>query len=50
MVSLVRPLRELEQMGREACLDGAEALSRQVVSELQRVKIFLQENLAQPAV
>jgi CheY-like chemotaxis protein len=45
MVSLVRPLRELEQMGREACLDGAQALSRQVVSELQRVKIFLQENL-----
>ena len=50
MVSLVQPLRELEQMGREACLDGAEALSRQVVSELQRVKIFLQENLALSAV
>jgi two-component system sensor histidine kinase/response regulator len=50
MVSLVLPLRELERMGREDSLDGAEALSRQVVNELQRVKIFLQENLAQPAV
>ena len=50
MVAVVQPLRELEGMGREGCLDGADALGRQVVSEFQRVKVFLQENLAQLAV
>jgi PAS domain S-box-containing protein len=45
IVAVVQPLRELERMGREASLDGAEALGRQVASEFQRVKIFLQNNL-----
>jgi PAS domain S-box-containing protein len=50
MVAVVQPLRELERMGREGSLAGAEALGRQVVGEFQRVKVFLQENLAQLAV
>jgi len=33
-----------------AHLDGAQALGRQVFSEFERVKVFLQENLAQLAV
>ena len=50
MVAVVQPLRELERMGREGSLAGAEALGRQVVSEFQRVKVFLQDNLAPVAV
>ena len=46
MVAVVQPLRELEQMGREGSLAGAASLGRQVVSEFQRVKVFLLENLA----
>jgi HPt (histidine-containing phosphotransfer) domain-containing protein len=46
MVAVLQPLRELERMGRERCLDGAAALARQVVSEFQRVKVFLHDNLA----
>ncbi len=46
MVAVVGPLRELERMGREGSLNGAEALGRQVVSEFQRVKLFLLDNLA----
>ncbi|HEY8187493.1 MAG TPA: response regulator [Pyrinomonadaceae bacterium] len=48
--AVTQPLRELERMGREGRLDGAEALCRQVVSEFERVKIFLRENLPQVAV
>ena len=49
MVAVVQPLRELEQMGRLESLAGAEALGRQVVSEFQRVKVFLQDNLVRVA-
>ena len=50
MVALVEPLRELERMGRENRLAGASLLRVQVASEFARVKVFLQENLAQVAV
>lgn len=50
MVAVVQPLRKLERMGRAGYLDGAEALGRQVFSEFERVKVFLQENLTQLAV
>jgi HPt (histidine-containing phosphotransfer) domain-containing protein len=50
MVAVVQPLRELERMGREGCLDGAKALGRQVFSEFERVKVFLKDNLAPVAV
>ena len=50
MVAVTQPFRELERMGREGRLDGAEALCRQVFSEFERVKIFLKENLPQVAV
>jgi HPt (histidine-containing phosphotransfer) domain-containing protein len=50
MVAVVQPLRELERMGREGSLAGAEALRQQVVSEFQRVKLFLLDNLAPVAV
>jgi HPt (histidine-containing phosphotransfer) domain-containing protein len=50
MVAVVEPLRELERMGREGSLAGAEALGRQVVSEFQRVKVFLRDNLVPVAV
>ena len=50
MVAVVQPLRELERMGREGSLAGAEALVRQVVSEFHRVKVFLRNNLAPAAV
>ena len=50
MVAVVQPLRELERMGREGSLAGAEALGRQVFSEFERVKVFLKDNLAPVAV
>ena len=50
MVAVVQPLRELERMSRQGSLAGAEAMGRQVVSEFQRVKIFLRDNLAPVAV
>ena len=50
MVAVVRPLRELERMGRQGSLAGAEALGRQVLSEFQRVKVFLRDSLVQVAV
>ena len=50
IVAVVRPLRALEQMGREGSLDGAEAFGHQVVLEFERVKVFLQENLKAVAV
>ncbi len=45
MVAMVQPLRELERMGREGSLAGAEDVGRQVASEFRRVKVFLEENL-----
>lgn len=50
MVAVVQPLRELERMGREGSLAGAEPLGKQVVGEFQRVKVFLKDNLAPVAV
>jgi HPt (histidine-containing phosphotransfer) domain-containing protein len=50
MVAVVQPLRELERMGRHESLAGADALGRQVVSEFQRVKVFLQDNLVRVAI
>jgi CheY-like chemotaxis protein/HPt (histidine-containing phosphotransfer) domain-containing protein len=50
IVAVVRPLRELERMGRAGSLSGAESLGQQVVSEFQRVKVFLRENLTTVAV
>jgi PAS domain S-box-containing protein len=50
IVALVEPLRELERMGRVDQLEGAIALGAQVGGELERVKIFLRENLEQVAV
>jgi CheY-like chemotaxis protein len=49
MVAVTQPLRELERMGREGSLAGADALSRQVSSEFERVKVFLKQNLPQVA-
>ena len=46
IVAVLPPLRELERMGREGSLAGAEALGRKAVSEFQRVKVFLRDNLA----
>ncbi len=45
MVAVVGPLRELERLGREGSVGGAAALGAQVTKELERVKLFLQENL-----
>ncbi|MGI9069253.1 MAG: PAS domain S-box protein [Pyrinomonadaceae bacterium] len=45
MVAMLQPLRELERMGRERSLAGAEDVGRQVASEFRRVKAFLEENL-----
>ncbi len=46
MTAVVAPLRELERMGRENCLQGSEVLGAQVNSEFERIKSFLEENLA----
>ncbi|MFL6208777.1 MAG: response regulator [Pyrinomonadaceae bacterium] len=50
MVALVEPLRKLERMGHEQQLADAAPLGLQVGREFDRVKTFLQENLAQVAV
>ncbi|MBC8028875.1 MAG: PAS domain S-box protein [Pyrinomonadaceae bacterium] len=47
ITALVHPMRELERMGREGLLDGAEALGNEALREFERVKVFLQENLTQ---
>ena len=49
MIAVVASLRELETMGRDNQLVGAEALAATVGREFERIKSFLQENL-QPAV
>jgi len=49
MIAVAQPFRELEEMGRNGRLDGAEALSRKAFSEFERTKVFLKENLAQLA-
>jgi len=46
MTAVVAPLRELERMGRENCLQGSKVLGVQVSSEFARIKSFLKENLA----
>ena len=46
MTAVVVPLRELERMGRENCLQGSKVLGAQVSSEFERIKAFLEENLA----
>jgi two-component system sensor histidine kinase/response regulator len=48
MVAVVAPLRELERMGREGQLTGAAQRGAEVGREFGRIKIFLQEQLAQP--
>jgi signal transduction histidine kinase/DNA-binding response OmpR family regulator len=48
MIAVVASLRELETMGRDNQLVGAEALAATVGREFERIKSFLQENL-QPA-
>jgi PAS domain S-box-containing protein len=45
IVAMLPALRKLEQLGRAGSLAGAEVLGRQVVSEFELVKEFLQENL-----
>ena len=50
MTAVVAPLRELERMGRENCLQGSKVLGAQVSSEFERIKVFLDENLAHLAV
>jgi CheY-like chemotaxis protein len=50
MVAVLRPLRELERMGRTGSLAGADELCRMVLSEFERVKDFLKDNLAPVAV
>ena len=49
MIAVVASLRELETMGRDNQLAGADALAATVGREFERIKSFLQENL-QPAV
>jgi HPt (histidine-containing phosphotransfer) domain-containing protein len=50
IVSVTQPLRELERMGREGRLDGAEALDHQLSIEFERAKVFLKEHLPQLAI
>jgi HPt (histidine-containing phosphotransfer) domain-containing protein len=50
MTAVVAPLRELERMGRENCLEGSKVLGAQVSSEFEIIKVFLDENLAHLAV
>ena len=50
IVAVTQSLRELERMGREGSLDGAEAVSRQLFIEFERAKVFLKEHLPQLAV
>jgi len=46
MVALIEPLKELERMGREGSLDGAELVGQRALSEFERVKSFLDANLS----
>ena len=46
MTAVVAHLRELERMGRENCLQGSKVLGALVNSEFERIKVFLDENLA----
>ena len=45
ITALVGPLRELERMGEEGRLEGAERLCREIEREFARVGEFLRENL-----
>jgi len=50
MVAVLEPLRELERMGLTGSLAGAEELGRMVVSEFERVKVFLNDHVTSVAV
>ena len=50
VVALAGPLRELERMGRESDLAGAEALAAHVGGEFERVRAFLREKFERVAV
>jgi CheY-like chemotaxis protein len=50
IVAVLRPLRELERMSLAGSLAEADSLGQQVMSEFQRVKVFLKENLTPVAV
>jgi len=50
MTAVVAPLLELERMGRENCLQGSKILGAQISSEFERIKVFLEKNLAHLAV
>jgi signal transduction histidine kinase/CheY-like chemotaxis protein len=50
VVALVGPLRELERMGSENRLEGADALGERVGREFARVRSFLEESLHPAAV
>jgi CheY-like chemotaxis protein/HPt (histidine-containing phosphotransfer) domain-containing protein len=50
MSAVVGPLRELERMGREARMSGAEDLGTQVSREYERVRLFLKERFGQEVV
>jgi PAS domain S-box-containing protein len=45
MVAVVEALRELERIGRENQLDGAEALAAKVRAEFERISLFLNETV-----
>jgi len=46
MIAVVAPLRELERMGREGNLDGAELIAEQVNVGLERIRLVLTTMLA----
>ena len=50
MVAVVEQLRELERMGRENELVGAAPLTAQVGIQIERIKLFLEENFVPLAV
>jgi hypothetical protein len=41
MLAVVAPLRELERMGREGNLDGAERIADKVSFDFARIQLFL---------
>jgi CheY-like chemotaxis protein/HPt (histidine-containing phosphotransfer) domain-containing protein len=49
MVAMVRPLRELERLGRENRIEPAPMLLAEIVREFSRVKLFIDQNIARLA-
>ncbi|MBI4026032.1 MAG: response regulator [Verrucomicrobia bacterium] len=43
--NIVPPLRELERMGNEGCLDGAPAIALKINREFERLEAFLQSHI-----